>query len=158
MTFFPCAENQESRHSVQNPFSQGVMAKMLHNATFLGSGKWCSCDGYRLQITLLVYFINVCNIRNKCSLGNRSYCCKRGCAETADVAFSRSNRLSDSSCRLNGPRGQRIVADRRQCDVEHPVTEVPADSFPPFLASVGTSLASPIYVEISGSALPIWPQ
>ena len=45
--------------------------------------------------------------------------------EIADVAYLRDNRLSDASFRRDGPRGQRIVADRRQRDVEDSVLERP---------------------------------
>ncbi len=74
------------------------------------------------------------------SFRDRSCWCKRACAEIADVAYSRDNRLSDPSFRRDGPRGQRIVADRRQRDVEDSVPEASAADSPPLFASFGASL------------------
>ena len=64
-------------------------------------------------------------MRNMSSFRDRSCWCKRACAEIADVAYLRDNRLSDPSFRRDGPRGQRIVAYRRQRDVEDSVLERP---------------------------------
>ena len=60
--------------------------------------------------------------------------------EIADVAYSHDNRLSDPSFWRDGPRGQRIVAGRRQRDVEDSVPEVSAADSLPLFASCGTSL------------------
>ncbi len=54
---------------------------------------------------------------------DRTHCCYMGYVEISHVASFRENRLSDPSFRRNGPRGQRIVADRRQRDVEDSVPE-----------------------------------